>query len=98
MVKRAVRSSERTIGGSRGQLEGLRGQLENLGDSQRVWEASQRVWEASQGVWRVKLEGWKNIEKNEDPDLPCAVPLVIDPFRPAAQKAREENGTRRPAE
>ena len=57
MVKRAVRVTERPIGGSRGQLEGLRGQLEDLG-------ASQRVWEASQGVWRVKLGEETNKQKN----------------------------------
>ena len=41
MVERAVRGTERPIGGSRGLLEDL--------------GASQRVWKASQGVWRVKL-------------------------------------------
>ena len=43
MVKRAVRGSERPIGGSRGQLEGL--------------GASLSVWGASQGVPRLKLGG-----------------------------------------
>ena len=47
LVKRAVRGTERPIGGPRGQLEGIRGKLEGLG-------ASQRAKEASQGVWKVK--------------------------------------------
>ena len=76
VVKRAVRGSVRPIRKSRGQLEGLGGQPQDLGNSQGVWEASK-------GVWRVKLAGGR---RNENPDLPCVAPYVIDPFGVAAQK------------